>query len=94
MNNYETWFNTKWRPAIGWSYMIICVFDFMAGPILFSMIQLFVSTDLSAIQKWEPLTLQANGLYHFSMMAIVGVTSYGRTREKLETIMKTEQVKK
>ena len=80
----QTWFHNKWRPSIGWSYMVICLFDFMFAPIFYNLAQVFFTTDLSVLQKWEPLTLQAGGLYHFSMMAIVGVTSYGRTKEKIE----------
>jgi hypothetical protein len=69
---------------MGWSYMVICLFDFMIGPVAYNLLQIFYSTDLTELQKWEPLTLQAGGLYHFSMMAIVGVTAYGRTREKIK----------
>jgi hypothetical protein len=32
---------------------------------------------------WTPLTLQGGGLYHIAMGAIIGVSAYGRTQEKL-----------
>jgi hypothetical protein len=34
--------------------------------------------------QWQPLTLQGAGLYHVAMGAVIGVTAWGRTREKLE----------
>ena len=84
INPHEQWYHNKWRPSIGWSYMAICLFDFMIGPIMYSAIQVIYNQELGTIQDWKPLTLQAGGLYHFSMMAIVGVTAYGRTREKIK----------
>jgi len=84
-SKYELWVHNKWRPAVGWSYVIICLFDFFLAPIFYSLLQILFFQNITAIQPWEPLTLKAGGLYHFSMMAIVGVTSYGRTREKIES---------
>ena len=85
-SKYEQFIHNKWRPAIGWSYLIICMFDFMVGPIMFTMIQFIAGAGPTDLQAWQPLTLQAGGLYHLSMMAIVGVTAYGRTREKLKVL--------
>jgi len=25
----EDWMNSKWRPAMGWMYMAVCIFDFV-----------------------------------------------------------------
>jgi hypothetical protein len=25
----EDWMNSKWRPAMGWTYMATCIFDFV-----------------------------------------------------------------
>ena len=33
--------------------------------------------------QWQPLTLQGAGLFHVAMGAIIGVSAYGRTQEKL-----------
>ena len=82
--NEKFWHN-KWRPAIGWSYMIVCVFDFVIAPIGFTVLSLMVETNAS-IPSWEPQTLKGNGLYHIAMLTIVGVTAYGRTREKVEGV--------
>lgn len=77
----EHWLNEKWRPAMGWMYMAICIFDFMIAPILWSVLQ---SRDHGQItSQWQPLTLQGAGLFHLAMGAILGITAYGRTQEKL-----------
>lgn len=78
----EDWMTSKWRPAMGWMYMAVCVFDFIIFPILWSMIQ-SVDPQGSVITPWTPLTLQGSGLFHVAMGAVLGVTSYGRTQEKL-----------
>lgn len=72
---------SRWRPAIAWSYLVVCVFDFMVGPIIYNTLQyLEVGTNIS---MWQSITLQGGGLYHLSMGAIVGVSAFGRTKEKL-----------
>ena len=77
----EDWMNAKWRPMMGWTYMATCLFDFILGPILFNLLQYW--NPGQAVGMWTPLTLQGGGLYHISMGAIIGVSAYGRTQEKL-----------
>ena len=36
-----------------------------------------------ASTQWQPLTLQGGGLVHVAFGAIIGVTAFGRTKEKL-----------
>jgi hypothetical protein len=81
----ESAFNNKWRPAMGWVYMIVCTADFVLFPILWSILQ---STALNGIvtAQWLPITLQGAGLFHISMGAILGVTAYGRTQEKMNGV--------
>jgi hypothetical protein len=79
MNN-ETWFNNKWRPAMGWTYMITCVTDFIVFPVTWNLLQAFLG---QTITQWSPLTLQGAGLYHMAMGAVVGVTAWQRSREKI-----------
>ena len=69
------WVHTKWRPFMAWSYAVVCLFDFVAAPILYTIF----NADPTAFANWEPLTLKAGGLYHMSMMAVVGITAYGRS---------------
>ena len=77
----EDWMNTKWRPAMGWMYMLVCVMDFVIFPILWSMIQ--VIGDGKVETQWQPITLQGAGLFHIAMGAILGIAAYGRTQEKM-----------
>jgi hypothetical protein len=77
----EDWMNTKWRPAMGWMYMIVCITDFIIFPILWSMLQAMDKGSVTS--QWQPLTLQGAGLFHMAMGAIVGVTAWSRGQEKL-----------
>ena len=80
-NQKEDWMNKKCRPAMGWMYMIVCIFDFVLAPILWSLLQ---SLSHGSVQtQWQPLTLQGAGLFHIAMGAILGIAAYGRTQEKL-----------
>ena len=77
----EDWMNSKWRPAMGWTYMGTCIFDFVLAPTLWSLLQ---SVSNGSVQtQWQPLTLQGAGLYHIAMGAVLGIAAYGRTQEKL-----------
>jgi hypothetical protein len=77
----EDWMNSKWRPMMGWSYMLTCIADFVIFPVLWSVLQ-SVSKGQVNIQ-WQPITLQGAGLYHIAMGAVLGIAAYGRTQEKL-----------
>ena len=77
----EDWMNTKWRPMMGWMYMLVCTMDFVVFPILWSLIQ--VSGGGRVETQWSPLTLQGAGLFHMAMGAVLGVAAFGRTQEKL-----------
>jgi len=81
-NDNTDWINKKWRPAMGWIYMLTCTMDFVIFPILWSILQ---SMSKGAVtQQWQPLTLQGAGLYHIAMGAVLGIAAYGRTKEKIE----------
>jgi hypothetical protein len=77
----EDWMNSKWRPMMGWTYMITCIFDFVLAPVLWSLTQSFFHGSVQT--QWQPLTLQGAGLYHIAMGAVLGIAAYGRTQEKL-----------
>ena len=77
----EDWMNSKWRPMMGWMYMIVCMFDFVLFPIMWSMVQALAHGAVNV--QWQPITLQGAGLFHIAMGAIIGVSAYGRTQEKL-----------
>ena len=76
----EDWMNSKWRPMMGWMYMVVCTMDMVIFPILWSLLQTLTH---SPITQWNPLTLQGAGLFHIAMGAILGIAAYGRTQEKM-----------
>lgn len=80
-NTNTDWINNKYRPMMGWTYMAICLFDFMLAPIMWSVVQAVGHGTLST--QWQPLTLSGGGLVHVAFGAIIGVTAFGRTKEKL-----------
>ena len=76
----EDWMNSKWRPAMGWMYMLTCMTDFVLFPILWSLLQTVMKQPIT---QWQPLTLQGAGLFHIAMGAVLGIAAMGRTQEKL-----------
>ena len=81
----ETWVQNKWRPTIAWTYIAICVFDFIGGPVFWTIWQTGSETGMTA-QQWAPLTLGAGGLFHIAMGTILGVTSWSRGKEKIRGV--------
>ena len=77
----EDWMNSKWRPMMGWSYMLTCIADFVIFPVLWSVLQAISKGQVNV--QWQPITLQGAGLYHIAMGAVLGIAAYGRTQEKL-----------
>ena len=77
----EDWMNSKWRPMMGWMYMLICTMDMVVFPILWSLLQSVSHGSVNA--QWQPLTLQGAGLFHIAMGAVLGIAAMGRTQEKL-----------
>ena len=76
----EDWMNSKWRPMMGWMYMLVCTMDMIIFPILWSLLQTTTGTQIT---QWNPLTLQGAGLFHIAMGAVLGIAAFGRTQEKL-----------
>lgn len=83
----EDWMNKKWRPMMGWMYMVVCITDFIIFPILWSYLQWKSGAGVGEIKKaWEPITLQGAGLFHVAMGVVLGLTTWGRTQEKINGI--------
>ena len=80
-NDNTDWVNKKWRPMMGWMYMLVCLCDFTIFPILWSLMQALDHGSVTT--QWQPVTLQGAGLFHIAMGAVIGVTAYGRTKEKV-----------
>ena len=70
-----------WRPMMGWTYMATCMFDFIVGPILYNVLQFY--NPGQHLDMWHAITLQGGGLYHIAMGAILGISAYGNTKEKI-----------
>lgn len=81
----EDWMNKKWRPMMGWMYMIVCIADFIVFPVLWSVIQASSGTG-QVKDQWNPLTLQGAGLFHMAMGVVLGLTTWARTQEKLNGV--------
>ena len=77
----EDWMARRWRPAMGWLYMLVCAMDFMIFPVLWSVLQSVSHGQVT--NQWQPLTLQGAGLFHLAMGAVLGIAAYGRTQEKM-----------
>lgn len=86
---HENWFHRRWRPAMGWSYMITCICDFVIFPILWSILQ--AVSQGSVTSQWNPITLQGAGLYHVSMGGILGITAWWRSKEKIAGVNNIKQ---
>ena len=80
----EDWMTKKWRPMMAMMYMTCCLFDFALFPIMFTVVQFWeVQAANDAFRQWVPITLQGGGLFHVAMGAVLGVSAYGRTQEKV-----------
>ncbi len=78
----QDWMQTHWRPMMGMMYMIVCIFDFMIAPIMWSVAQIIGAGEVS--MQWNPLTLQGAGFFHIAMGAVLGISAYGRSQEKIK----------
>ena len=76
----DNWMQTLWRPMMGWMYMLICLLDMAVFPVLWALWQGY---NHAQITQWNPLTLQGAGLFHIAMGAVLGISAFGRTQEKL-----------
>lgn len=80
----EDWMTKKWRPMMAVMYMVCCLMDFAVFPIMFTIVQFWeTAVQNDAFRQWAPITLQGGGLFHVAMGAVLGVSAYGRTQEKV-----------
>jgi len=80
----EDWMTKKWRPMMASVYMMINLFDFIIGPILYNILQFYNPGQM--IGMWAPLTLQGGGLIHIAFGAILGISAWTRGQEKVASI--------
>lgn len=79
-NKDSNYIQNLWRPMMGWMYMLICLLDMAVFPVLWSLLQAMMHQPIT---QWNPLTLQGAGLFHIAMGAVLGISAFGRTQEKL-----------
>ena len=80
----EDWMTKKWRPMMAMMYMTCCLADFAIFPIMFTIVQFWETQAANdAFRQWVPITLQGGGLFHVAMGAVLGVSAFGRTQEKI-----------
>ena len=81
----EHWIKAYWRPAMGWLYMAICFFDFIAFPALTIFLPIIMKMFgiISPYKEWQSLTLSNGGLIHLAFGAILGVSAWSRGQEKI-----------
>lgn len=82
----EDWMTKKWRPAMGWTYMGICILDMAVFPVLWSLLQVMTHQPIT---QWNPLTLQGAGLFHLAMGAVLGIAAFSRGQEKMAAMQTT-----
>jgi hypothetical protein len=80
--NEEHWIQRLWRPAMGWTYMAINIFDFIVAPAFV----LYLRLKGVEVDMWKSLTLDNGGFIHLAFGAILGVSAYGRSKEKTAAI--------
>lgn len=85
----EHWVRAYWRPAMGWLYMVICIFDFIIFP-LFAMLQPLIMKNFGiaspSYKEWVSLTLSNGGIMHLAFGAILGVAAWTRGQEKIAKV--------
>ena len=80
----EDWMTKKWRPMMAIMYMMVCIFDFIVFPIMFTVVQFWETQAANdAFRQWNPLTLLGGGLFHVAMGAVLGVSAWSRGQEKI-----------
>ncbi len=80
----EDWMQKKWRPMMAVMYMMVCIFDFVLFPIMFTIVQFWeIQAANDAFRQWNPITLGGGGLFHVAMGAVLGVSAWSRGQEKI-----------
>jgi hypothetical protein len=53
-------------------------------PVLWSLLQAYQHGAVT--DQWDPITLSNGGMYHMAMGAIIGISAWGRTKEKVDGV--------
>lgn len=84
----ETWIKHYWRPTLAYSYVVICLFDFMMAPIMNALLSYYTG---AIYIPWTSLTMSEGGFYHIAMGATIGVSAWSRGQEKIKRILTGEE---
>jgi hypothetical protein len=73
----------KWTYLMGLTYMIVNIADFVAFPVMYTIVQ-FWETQASndAFRQWVPLTLTNGGFIHIAFAAILGISAFNKEEKK------------
>ena len=74
-----TFMDKIWKPAFAVTYMLICLFDFIVGPIIYNVLQ-FLNPG-QHLDMWQAVTLQGGGLFHMSAGAILGIAAFNKDKK-------------
>jgi len=88
---------SNWRTMAGYTYLAICIFDFLIMPAVThnNMKQLITQADqsysLALIDKfgginWQPVTMVGGGLFHLSFGAILTGVAIVKGQERKEIV--------
>jgi hypothetical protein len=81
------WLRNYWRPMMAIVYMAVVIFDFIIGPVFWSIMQFYGG---SVSVQWVPLTLSDAGVFHVAMGGVLGISAFTRGKEKIERIRRGE----
>lgn len=74
-----TFMDKVWKPAFAVTYMLICLFDFIIGPVIYNVLQ-FLNPG-QHLDMWQAVTLQGGGLFHMSAGAILGIAALNKDKK-------------
>lgn len=77
------WLRTNWKPLAAYTYIAICLFDFILAPILTAFMSAYLHIPYV---PWLPLTLQGGAMFHLSFGAILGASAYTNGLAQLEAV--------
>lgn len=88
-NSGTEWLRNTWRPMMGVLYALVCVFDFIIFPILWSVLQLIGEGQVTT--AWSPISMSNGAFFHIAMGAILGISAWTRGYEKITQNKKEDE---
>lgn len=73
----------KWTYLMGLTYMIVNLADFVAFPVMYTIVQFWETQATNdAFRQWVPLTLTNGGFIHIAFAAILGISAFNKEEKK------------